>query len=305
LATKHWLGTTTSFNTASNWSDGNAPANSDTLIFNHFAVGDCTTNLSTVLTGVTLIIEKSFSYDIGTLTSAGVATYLVLDGGTMYNGQESGQGSPTGSTTILVNFGSTAATVYMYDSASTGMADNYFPPVAVKGTSLTLYQTGGSLAIAPFTGETATLAAGTVTRGEAGVSPSLYLGSGVTQTALTAKAGEIFSRTAQTAAATTINGTAIYTVEGTGAHTAITLDGNGRVNYGCTGTVGTLTSSGEWNSESYAQPYTITNRAFGKGARYFIDNGRSTSVTQTNAYTLTGGASLQDIQVRLPPGKTL
>jgi hypothetical protein len=304
LATKHWLGTTTSFSTGSNWSDTVAPANGDTLIFNHFAAGDCTTNLGTVLTTVTLIIEKSFTYDIGSLTSAGVATYLVLDGGTLYNGQTTGQGTATGSSCVLVNFGSTAGVVYMYDSASTS-SSTYFPPVIVKGTGITLYQTGGSLGLAPLTGETATLTAGTITKGPGSVAPNLYLGSGVTQTALTAKAGTIFSRTAQTAAATTVSGNAIYTVEGTGAHTAITCDGQGVVRYGCTGTIATLNLSGEFNNEGYSQSFTITDRVFRKGGRYFIDNGKSTSITQTNAYTLAAGTALQDITYRLPIGKTL
>ncbi len=302
MATKYWLGTTTSFSTAGNWSDGIAPANGDTLIFNGLAAGSCTTNLSTVLTTITLIVEKSFTYNIGVL-SATAATYLVIDGGTLHVGQNTGQGSPSGSSLVMVNFGSTAGVVYSYDSASTG-SSLYYPPTIVKGTGITLYQTGGSVGVAPLTGETATLTAGTITKGTGSVSPTLCLGIGCTQTALTAKAGSIYTRTGATAAATTLSGDAIYTAEGTGAHTAITADGNARVLYGGTGTIGTLTLSGEFNNESYAQSFTITDRVFRKGGRYFIDNGRSASVTQTNAYSLSGCA-LQDLTLRLPVGKSL
>jgi hypothetical protein len=304
LATKHWLGTTTSFTLASNWSDGAAPVNSDTIIFNHYAVGSCTANISTVLTGITVIVEKSYTYNIGTLTTAGVGTYLVLDGGTLINGQQTGgPSSSTGSPLIMVNFGSTAGVVYMYDSASTS-SSLYVSPVIVKGTGITLFQTGGNLGIAPLTGETATLTAGTISRGTGSVAPSLFLGSGVTQTALTAKAGTVFSRSGQTAAATTINGTAIYTTEGTGAHTTVTCDGEGVVNYGCTGTITTLNLSGQFSNEQYSQAFTITDRNFYKGARYFTDNGKATSITTTNAYSLKN-IGLQDMQVRTPPGKNI
>lgn len=249
-------------------------------------------------------MEKGFTGQLGDISAAGVATYLVIDGGTLYNGQTSGQGSPTGSPCVMVDFGSTAGTVYMYDSASTSLR-TYTPPVNVKGTGITLYHTGGSLGIASLTGETATLTAGTVNRGSGGVSPNLYLGSGVTQTLLNANAGTIFSRTGATAANTVVSGTAIYTVEGTGAHTALNCYDGGKVNYGCTGTIGTLNLTGEFNNESYSQPFTITDRAFGKGAKYFINNGKSTSITQTNAYSLMAGTALQDIDFRLPVGKSL
>lgn len=303
MATKTWISTSsTSFTTAANWSDNAAPANGDTLIFNGQGTANVATNLSTTLTGLTLIVEKSYGGQIGVL-SGSTATYLVIDGGTLHVGQQSGQGSPTGSSLVMVNFGSTAGTAYVYDSASTG-ASTYYPPVILKGTALTLFQTGGSVGVAPLTGETATLTAATISKGPGSVAPTLYLGSGVTQTLVTAKNGTVFSRSAQTAATTTISGDATYRTEGSGAHTTINCHGNGKVLYGCTGTITTLNLSGEFNTEQYPQGFTITDRNFSKGARFFGDNGRSASMTFTNAYTL-DNCAIQDVHLRLPTGKNL
>lgn len=303
MATKIWISNSnTSFNTAANWSTGSAPANSDVLVWNHLGTANCSTNTSTALTGLTLVVDKSYTGQIGSISGSTI-TYLVVDGGTTKIGQTSGQSSPTGSTFVAIDTGSTAATHYIYDSASTSES-TYYPPIILKGSNATLYMTGGSVGVGVLPTETATLTAATITKGEAGVSPQLYLGQGVTQTYLNAKAGEVFSRTEQTAANTTVNGEAVYTCEGTGAHTTINCDGNGKVLYGCTGTITNLNLSGEFNNESYAQSFTVTNRTFYKGARYFIDNGRVASVTQTNAYTLSG-CGIQDIEARTPPGKNL
>jgi hypothetical protein len=294
--------TNTAFDASANWSPSGAPANSDTLIFSNLGAANCTTNTTTVLTGLTIIKEKSYTGQIGTLSGA-TSTYLTFETGTVHLEQTTGQSSGSGSALAMFE-GNTSMTAYVYDSCSTS-ASTYYPPILLKSAALTLHQTGGTVGVAALPTETATLTAATITKGGGSVSPSLYCGSGCTQTYINAKNGTILSRSAQTAANTTITGDATYTTEGSGAHTTINCYDNGTVNYGCTGTVSTLNLTGTWNSEKYSQSYTVTDRNFGPAARYFINNGRANSVTHTNAYVLTSGAGIQNIQARTPPGKNL
>lgn len=305
MSTKYWISASnTSFNTTTNWSSGTAPANSDVLIFSNLGAANCATNLNTGLTGLTIYFDKSYTGQVGVL-SGSTATYLQIEGGTVYAGQATGQGSPTGSSLIMVDFGAnTGGTVYAYDSASTS-ASTYYPPILLKGSNTTLYQTGGSVGVAALPGETATLTAATITKGGGSVTPSLYCGIGCTQTFINAKNGTILSRTGQTAANTTVDGDATYTVEGAGAHTTINCYDEATVNYGGTGTISTLNLTGTFSNEKYSQSFIITDRNFGPDARYFINNGRANTVTHTNTYVLISGAGIQDIDARTPPGKNL
>lgn len=288
MATRIWIGTSsTAFDTAGNWSPSGAPANNDTLVFNHQATANCATNLSTTLTGVTLIVEKSFTKYIGDGTN-----YLVLDGGTMYVRKASGSGSPAGSGRIMVNFGSTAATAYIEDSAQTS-ADTYYPPIQLLGTSLTVQASGGSYGIAIRPGEVSTATAVKQTAdSEAVVSAGGYLGTGLTLTAATLNAGTLRNRSDQTATTVTVaNAAATYEATGAGAHTTINCYA-GHVNYEGGGNITTLNLAGTFKRTRDTRAITISTTNIYTGSTVDIDNGAG-GVTMTTKNLINCG--MQDV----------
>jgi hypothetical protein len=295
MATKTWISTSsTSFSTAGNWSGGVAPANSDTLVFNGQSAISCASDLSTVLTGVTLVVEKSYTGSIG-VCSATTQTYLVLDGGTAYIGQDTGASTTgTGPTLCMVNFGSTAAVATVYDSGQTGALSGTLPVVFLKGTSLTLNQYGGNVGVAPLAGETSTLTACKLAEGDAPTVPAkLYMGRGVTTTLLTAAYGTIVNRAEQTQTTVTLSGRADYTYDGTGAHTTLTISDGAYCTYSGTGTITTLNvnGGGTFDRTKDTRALTITTVNVERESTILLDNGVSGSTTRTNAIVLDGTGS--------------
>jgi hypothetical protein len=300
MATKYWKSTSsTDFTLAANWSDAAAPANGDTLILNHLGTASIETNLGSVLTGITLIVEKSYLGRIGVLTST-TQTYLTFDGGTISIGTPPAQGSPNGSSLIMIgNTSTTAMTVNVLDSASTGYSLNY-PPVLVKGTDLTVNVTGGRVGIAALVGDTA---AGTfkLTKGAGSESPFIYFGSGATPTAISASAGAVNSRSSNTCGSAVISGTASYTYDGTGAHTALTVRDTATCYYSGTGTITTASVSGgtlDFSRDTRAK--TVTNSTVYSGSRLNVDNGVAGGITFTNATQFPDG--LDDVTITSPGG---
>ncbi len=304
--THHWKSTSsTSFTTAGNWSDGNAPGNGDTLIFNSLGTANVETDLSTALTTVTVIVEQSYQGRIGTLSSAGVAAYLVLDGGTLIVGQNtggssSGQGSPL----VLVDFGSTTATATIYDSASTSY-NAYYPPIMVKGSSLNLVQYGGKVGIAPLTAETATLVTGKLSKGaNPGIGANLYLGRGTTVTAMNAGTGTILNRSSNTTVTTVLSGDSSYTYDGSGAHTTLTVNTGAKAIYSGTGTVTTLNLNGTFDRTKDGRALTLTTTNLYRGANFLLDNGVGTSTTRSTVNLVQ--CAIQELgALTLPAGEKL
>jgi hypothetical protein len=292
MADKHWISTSsTSFNTAGNWSDGVAPANGDTLRVNHLGTANIATNLGSTLTTVTLIVEKSYLGQIGSLTSAGVATYLTFDGGTIHLEQAPIQGSPAGSSLLMIaNTSTTAMTVNVYDSASSSASTNY-PPILLKGTDLTINHYGGKVGLAALTGETATATINVVKSATASIAPELICGNGTTITALkTGEGAYVLSRSNNTCASAIIGGTSEYEYQGTGAHTALEINDTAKCYASGTGTVTAATVRGgtlDFSRDTRAKTYT--DLAVYKNSTLKLDNGVRTSLTFTNALTYPDG----------------
>jgi hypothetical protein len=302
MATKFWKSTSdTSFNTAGNWSDTAAPANGDTLIFDYRGTASVTTNLGTILTGITIRKMRSYTGQIGVL-SGSTATYLVLDGGTVYYEQETGQGSPTGSNLCLINFGSTAGVVYLFDSADES-SNVYLPPLLLKGTDVTVYQSGGSFGFAALTGETGTLTALRIADGAPNVAPNVYIGPGATVTLIEADLGTILSQSSNTTAAAKIAGTTLYKYEGSGAHTTLSIDEDGQCLHEGAGAITTLNLSGTFTRRGTAS-LTITNANLYEGYTLDIDNGAPGSTVFTNAPAHVR-CSHQDGKIIAPVGITV
>lgn len=285
MATKHWISTSsTSFNTAANWSDGVAPANSDTLIVNQFGTANISTNIGSTLTGITLIVEKSYLGQIGSLTSAGVATYLTFDGGTIHLEQLPIQGAPAGSSLIMVaNTSTTAMVINVYDSASSSSSTNY-PPILFKGTDITLNMYGGKVGMAALTGETSTATINVNRAATASVASYLYCGNGATLTALrVSDSASVLSRSNNTCASAIIGGTSTYEYQGTGAHTALEVNDSAICYASGTGTVTTGTVRGgtlDFSRDTRAKTYT--DLLLYKDSTLNVDNGQRTSLTFTN-----------------------
>lgn len=301
MATKYWISTSsTSFNTAANWSDGNAPANDDVLCFDYRGTANVETNLSTVLTGIVIRKEKSYTGRIGVLSSTGsTATYLVLDGGTLHYEQDTGAGVGSGSPLCMINFGGTAAVANVYDSASSSYS-TYLPPLLLKGTSLTLHMSGGKVAVAPLHGETSTGTFRVFKNPNAVVAPSLFLGSGVTTTALTVDQGaSCHSRAGQTVTSAIVDGTgSLYTYDGSGAHTALTVgEGAKCIHYG-TGTITTLNLSGTFDRTRDTRALTLSTSNIYGGSHFLLDNGVSGSTTRSTKNFVK--CSIQDVEITLP-----
>src|SRR5688572_27038899 len=107
MATKWWISTSsTSFTTAANYSDNAAPANGDTIIFNHLGTASVLTNLGSSLTTLTVIVEKSYTGSIGVLAVGGSSgTYLTMDGGTVHIERPAAFGSGSGSSLLMFDTG--------------------------------------------------------------------------------------------------------------------------------------------------------------------------------------------------------
>jgi hypothetical protein len=314
VATKYWVASSASaFTTAANWSDAAAPAAGDTLIFNHLGTGDVTSGLASGIgsgaggESLTIIIEQGYTGALGAVSAAGAATYLTfaatLETLNVYIGQRNGQGSAEGSTRILIDSTNvTAATAYVFDSASTG-AETYYPPILLKGV-WTVHQSGGSLGLAVRTGETGTLTAGTITtEGDPAVAPNLVLGAGVTLTRLDASSGTILNHSSNTDATVNLDGTAEMTYDGVStACTTLTVDGDAVYNDKGTGarTITTLNLAGTYRRR-HTSALTISTLNLYSGCEFDKNNGKA-GTTTISAKNLVR-CSLKDIELDGPIGE--
>ena len=229
MATKYWKASTASnFQTGSNWSDGAAPANGDTLVFNHLGTGNVTSGLSNTLTGVTVIIEMGYTGQIGVL-DASTRTYLELDGGTIYIGRKSPQGAGSGPGLVMIRNidggSSTDMTINVLDSASSNSASTYYPPILIKGTGITLNVNGGNVGVNLIPGDTppttTQLDSIRINSSDGGVNPQVTVGGNASVTNVYASAGSFvcYSNSAITYAF--FAGNSIAEFIGTGAVTTL------------------------------------------------------------------------------------
>jgi hypothetical protein len=302
MATKVWISTSsTAFTTAANWSTNSAPANSDVLIFNSLGTANVA-GVSTSLTGVTLVVEDTYAGTIGSIpTGQTAASYLVLDGGSLVVGQSSGGTSGGGASQVLVNFGSTAATVTSYNTSSSS-ASAYYPAVCLSGTALTINLYGGNVGVAAFPGETATASAINIVGGNR-TSPSLQLGAGATTTAITVKDGTVYNYSDQTQTAVTLSENGTYYSYGVAPHTTLTVGARATANYLGSGAITTLNVSGKFDRSMSSKALTLTTTNLYAGSEFYLDNGKASSTTRTTVNLVQCGMS--HIRVSTPIGEKL
>lgn len=294
MATRYAINTTASaFTTAANYSDTTANAAGDTLYLNHLGTGGFTSGLASGIGSgagaetFTMHIEQGFTGPLGAVAS-GAATYLsfsaTLETLTCYIGRRSGQSTESGSGRLFIDASNvTTANFYIYDSCSTSL-ETYYPPILIKGgTTLNIYQFGGSVGVAARPGETTTVALAKISKGTPSVAPKLLLGAGVTATLLEAETGTILSHSSNTTATLNLSGDASYEHDGSGDHTTVSCHDQATFTFNGTGTgtqITTLNLSGNFIRRSL-QAVTISTLNIYEGASLDLDNGVTSGATTT------------------------
>lgn len=208
-------------------------------------------------------------------------------------------GTPTTPSTGTASFYIVSA-VNVHDSAGTS-TDTRFPPIQLKGVSVTHNQSGGKAGYAVRTSETSS---GTfnLAKGSATVPASLYLGQGVTATAVTCNGASVQSRSDNTHTAVTVTGAgAIYDYNGTGAHTTLTVGKSAIAYYSGSGSITDLNIIGTFDRTRDTRAITITNTNLYAGCAVLLDNGKASSTTRTNKNLKQCG--MGDVTITTPIGE--
>ena len=250
---------------AANWSNG-VPAAGDTVYFDN-ASGSVRYGLDqSAVTVAALYIDQSFTGELGlpATNDNGYPEYreqYLKIGSTIL---KVGRGSGTGSQRLKINTGSvqTALTVY-----ATGTSADELPALQWKGTnsSNALVMSGGSVGVALFGSETATLATVNKSGGD------LTTGAGVTLSGALTHGGGTWVINSAVATSLTQTSGASVTINGTGAVASLELQG-GECVYNTTGTLGGSTVVGGDATLDFSQNpvvVQVTNPidGFGQNAR--------------------------------------
>ncbi len=219
-------------NNALNWSGGTLPADTDVAWVENTDVPILYGLDQSAIELAALYIPMSFTGTIGLPDQNPNGypeyrqTYWQIGPAVL----EVGDGAGTGSGRIRID---STADVCALTVLNTGSPlDPDLPALLWKGTnaSNTLAQVGGSVGVAVFGGETATLATVATTGG------SLVTGSGVTLSGALVAAGGSWDINSLVDGSLTVNG-ATVTIDGTGAVDQLTMTG-GSVTYNTSGTLG-------------------------------------------------------------------
>lgn len=252
-------------NTAANYSGGSLPVANDTLFFD-----DGTTDQSALyslgsLSAVTLTalnILPGFAGGIGlpeinnngTPFAEYLATYFAISATTVNVG---GLGTGTGAGRIKLNVGSVASTLNVYSTG--GALEGDKPAMLWKGTNAANVANihGGSVGIAFFGGELATVATMRVNGG------NVICGAGTTLTTVTLDNTGVLDTSSAMTTCTVIGGTLTHRA---GAVTTMTIAG-GTVNLLSNGTISTLVvGPGVLDLSGDTSPVTISAATFYPGA---------------------------------------
>ena len=281
MADRIWIGTTSGDpNVTTNWSPNTVPVNGDRQIFDYRALRDLDTNLA-ALSAVngSIVIDHSFTKNIGDGTSYYQTAVTAFDGGQKTSGSTTG-----GSARVMIDFGAAALVGAVRRTAANPLnAEANLMPWRFKGSNLTFNVSGpAKVGFAQLTGETATLTALRLTANDDGV-PQVELGRGTTVTALTVNAGMAHSISDNTTATTIVDG-GVYDHAGSGGHTNVTVYTGSTFNFSGTGGItGTLiVQGGTFDGSREGRSRTIATARFYANSTVNLDNGVNTSWTFTN-----------------------
>lgn len=277
-----------------NWSTGSAPVDGDTVYIDNNATDILYGLAQSAVQPAAVYIGQSYTGSIGlpeTNANGGYQeyrkTYLELGPATLVVGRGAGNGSGR----IKINTGTDvcAATV-----ENTGSSLDTLPALLLKGTnaSNSLVMNGGSVGVAVFGGEAATLATVKLSGG------ALTTGSGATLSGTLTVTGGSWLVNSNVATLNVFGGT--VQTAGTAAVGAATVEGGVLAHYStgdlCSSGATTVEGTGVIDLGTGAGAASASNSVLVKGqsATYSDPNGRIASVT----FTLSGGARSSQITVK-------
>lgn len=251
------------WSTATNWSGGAVPVNSDIVILKDSEISICWGFAQSAVTLDELRIEKSYTGRIGlnrtvfaqssdgsTTTTASAleyrSTYLAISYTLLKIGENNSPGNPTGSSRIMLDSGSNAATVEIHGSNVS--SEEGRPAIRLKAnsssTDIFVRSAPGGVGIAIDTpGETSTIRKISVS--DTGSTTRVFVGPGTTVTTWEQQGGDnILSQEVAGLTTVTVNG-GVLVIEGDASGTITTMNANGGTVYpNCMGTIGTLVLNG-------------------------------------------------------------
>lgn len=280
-----WIGTTSSaFGTSTNWSPTGVPTTGDTITFDGRAIAALTGGNQSSITLTRITQFQSCSYDVGS-----IANPLLISATTVEIGVPPEDGTSGSGAEFHLVTGSNATSVTVYNSKSTGTSGK--APILIRGINASnkLQVRGGLVAIAEDApGTSATFSEVTVV----GSSAKVTIGSGVTLTTVYQSDGNILLK----CAATTVTQTGgQLATKGSGAITTANVGGTAVLN--ATGTITNLNvnAGGSADFSQTTDARTVTNpKVYGSG-KINADNGKTLSVTFTNAVQCLNGAKSSQI----------
>lgn len=267
---------------AVNWDTGAVPVNGDTVWIEHSVVSILYGLAQSAVTLTALNIAASWTGELGLaeLNTSGSTAYLEYRSRYLAIGATTitiGDGPGQGSGRIQLNVGSVQCTLHVHGSGSGAETD--LEPILWKGTHVSnvVNVTKGSVGIAVYGGESATVATLTVGYQSSPTSDSaVRLGAGVTLATLSQSGGTVLLQ----AGLTTVSKTGGSLTIDAGSVTTLTDDGGSTV-YKGTGTITTL-NVGHEASVDFGQDMrgrTVTSTNIYRGAAV---NDPFATVTWTN-----------------------
>jgi len=232
-----------------------------------------------------LNIGQSMTGRIGENGATGYSgTYLQIKATLLNIGYHNSSGTPTGSSRIMVDLGSTASTVTVENSGTSTDTNKPAIRLLANSASTDIEVRKGKVGVGFEAGETSTV--GTISEGfvsQINTDANLYIGSGVTMTTLSKTGGYC---SLGCAATTVTNAGGNMTTTGTGAITTLTAT-KGTITSNATGTVGTALakSNGTIDFSKSAEARTVTTAELGLGGKIIADSDVMTFTNEIAAET--------------------
>lgn len=277
-------GTSGSWTTTTNWSQGHAPTSNEYALLTTYSTA-FTGNLAqtTVVLGV-FNQDMSFTGTVG--ANGSTNTYLQIAAPIGNLGLPSAGSSTSGSRLLNWDAGTSNTVINVMNTATSGTSG---APVKLLCTNATVNLTNGIISIAALASETATVNTLNVTGGSSGPSPQAYFGPGCTVTTMVLNnAGAITSASQAVTSGATLTGTgAALTYIGSGGFSSLNVTNSAKVTYTGYGSVNAMTLGGTLDCSNGGEPFTVAASTFTLNAR-LIDPLRR--ITFTNPPVLLGVA---------------
>lgn len=298
MANNVFVGTSSSWQTTSNWSTGVAPVAADNVFLtnNSTAINSGLNNATQNIT--TLNVVMDFTGSVGVNGTAN--QYLQIASPTANIGTPiAGGGFAPGTSLFNWNAGTTSTSINVYNTSNAGASLGQ-APVKLLGSALTINHVGGVLSVGALPSENATVSSVNMAYNGNGISPQAYYGPGTNLGTLNVNGGSltIASQQLVTALKVARSGT-ICTHQGTGGYATLQIDAGARVNYNGSGSVNALTITGTIDLSGGGGNVSFGNVTFYRGASFIDPLSRSTFV---NTPTIVG-ASIRDINMDLGQGR--